>query len=349
MSRLLYALARPLLFALDAERAHELTLQFSEAPLRFGLLRFPKPDPLPVEAFGLSFPNPVGLAAGLDKNAEHIDALAAIGFGFLEVGTVTPRPQPGNPKPRLFRLPQAEALVNRFGFNNVGVKQFVRNVKRAQYRGVLGINIGKNFDTPIERAADDYVACLEAVYAHASYVTVNISSPNTKGLRALQEKAELDGLLGRIVESRTRMEDKHGKRVPLVLKIAPDLEGAQVKAIAAAVREHGFDGVIATNTSLSRDGVEKLDHAGEAGGLSGAPIRERATGVLKAMHKELKGKLPLIGVGGIVRGEHAAEKVAAGATLVQLYTGLVYRGPSLVSECVSALRAKPKTASTASR
>ena len=349
MSRLLYSLARPLLFALDAERAHELTLHWSALPLRAGLLRFSRPKPLPVDAFGLSFPNPVGLAAGLDKNAEHIDALAAMGFGFLEVGTVTPRPQPGNPKPRLFRLPEAEALINRFGFNNVGVKQFVRNVKRAKYRGVLGINIGKNFDTPIERAADDYVACLEAVYAHASYVTVNISSPNTKGLRALQEKAELDGLLGRVVECRTRMEDKHGKRVPLVLKIAPDLEGPQVKAIAQAVREHGFDGVIATNTSLSRDGVEKLAHAGEAGGLSGAPIRERATGVLKSMRKELKGKLPVIGVGGILRGEHAVEKIDAGATLVQLYTGLVYRGPSLVNECVSALRANRKTASTASR
>jgi len=302
-----------------------------------------------VSAFGLHFPNPVGLAAGLDKNAEHIDALAALGFGFLEVGTVTPRPQPGNPKPRLFRLPQAEALVNRFGFNNVGVKAFVDNVKRASWRGVLGINIGKNFDTPIERAADDYVKCLEAVYPHASYVTVNISSPNTKGLRALQEKAELDGLLGRITASRTKMEDKHGKRVPLLLKIAPDLDKGQVHAIADAVRAHDFDGVIATNTSLSRDGVEKLPHADEQGGLSGAPIRERATGVLAAMHKELKGKLPLVGVGGIVRGEHAAEKLDAGAALVQLYTGLIYRGPWLVSECVSACRERSRTARSESR
>ena len=302
-----------------------------------------------MRAFGLDFPNPVGLAAGLDKNAEHIDALAAIGFGFLEVGTVTPRPQPGNPKPRLFRLPQAGALINRFGFNNVGVKAFVDNVKRASWRGVLGINIGKNFDTPIERAADDYVKCLEAVYPHASYVTVNISSPNTKGLRALQEKAELDGLLGRIAASRTKMEHKHGRRVPLLLKIAPDLDGGQVKAIAGAVREHGFDGVIATNTSLTRDGVEKLPHAGEAGGLSGAPIRERATRVLAAMAKELKGTLPVVGVGGILRGEHAVEKLDAGATLVQLYTGLIYSGPSLVSECVSACRKRSRTASPASR
>ena len=349
MSRLLYALARPLLFSLDPERAHDWALQFAEAPLRFGLLRFPRPAPLPTQAFGLAFPNPVGLAAGLDKNAEHIDALAALGFGFLEVGTVTPRPQPGNPKPRLFRLPAAEALVNRFGFNNVGVAQLVQNVQRARYRGILGINIGKNFDTPIERAAEDYVACLEAVYAHASYVTVNISSPNTQGLRGLQEKAELDALLGRIVDCRARLEGRHSRRVPLILKIAPDLDDAQPAAIAQAVRAHGFDGVIATNTSLSREGVEGLAGADEKGGLSGAPIRTRATRVLQAISNALPADIPVIGVGGIVRGEHAAEKAAAGATLVQLYTGLIYRGPSLVGDCVSALRASRGAAPGAAR
>jgi dihydroorotate dehydrogenase len=317
--------------------------------LRFGLLRFPRIAPLPVRAFGLDFPNPVGLAAGLDKNAEHIDALSALGFGFIEVGTVTPRPQPGNPRPRMFRLPAARAIINRFGFNNVGVDAFVANVRRASYRGVLGINIGRNFDTPNERAADDYVKCLEAVYAHAGYVTVNISSPNTTGLRALQDKAGLDALLGRIAASRKALEDRHGRRVPLLLKIAPDLDDVQVHDIAGALRRHGLDGVIATNTSLSRDGVEQLPHAAEAGGLSGAPIRERATAVLSLLAKELRGEIPIVGVGGILRGADAAEKLAAGATLVQLYTGLVYEGPGLIAACVSACRERSRTASSASR
>ena len=302
-----------------------------------------------MKAFGLDFRNPVGLAAGLDKNAEHIDALAALGFGFIEVGTVTPRPQPGNPRPRMFRLPAARALINRLGFNNAGLDAFVANVRRASYRGVLGINIGRNFDTPNERAADDYVTCLETVYAHASYVTVNVSSPNTKGLRALQESAALDALLARISASRKALEDRHGRRVPLLLKIAPDLDAAQVRDIANALREHGFDGVIATNTSLARDGVERLPHGAEAGGLSGAPIRERASAVLTLLATELQGEIPIVGAGGIMSGADAAARIDAGATLVQLYTGLVYEGPGLVAACVSACRERSRTASSASR
>jgi dihydroorotate dehydrogenase len=289
---------------------------------------------------GLEFPNPVGLAAGLDKDAAYIDALAALGFGFIEVGTVTPRPQPGNPRPRIFRLPQANALINRFGFNNVGVEALLENVARARWRGILGINIGKNFDTPLENAAEDYVHCLERVYTAASYVTINISSPNTKGLRGLQEKAELDALLGKIAACRARLADTHGKRVPLVLKVAPDLEGPQIADIAGAVRTHRIDAVIATNTTLSREGVEGLPHGAEQGGLSGAPVKARATAVLAALARELGGEVPLIGAGGILCGADAVEKFEAGASMVQLYTGLIYRGPGLVAECAAALRKK---------
>ncbi|MEX2240800.1 MAG: dihydroorotate dehydrogenase (quinone), partial [Burkholderiales bacterium] len=270
---MLYALARPLLFCLDPERAHALTLGLADAPLRFGLLRVARAPGAPVRAMGLDFPNAVGLAAGLDKNAEHVDALARLGFGFIEVGTATPRPQPGNPRPRLFRLPRAEALINRMGFNNVGLDAFLENLARARWRGILGINIGKNADTPMERAADDYAACFERVYARASYVTVNVSSPNTKNLRDLQENRQLDALLARLSSQREPLAQRHGRRVPLALKVAPDLEAAQVQAIADAVRRHGVDGVIATNTSISREGVEGLRHADEAGGLSGAPLR----------------------------------------------------------------------------
>ncbi len=298
---------------------------------------------------GLDFPNPVGLAAGLDKNAAHVDALAKLGFGFLEVGTVTPRPQPGNPKPRLFRLPAAQALINRMGFNNVGLDEFLRNLERASWRGVLGINIGKNFDTPLEKAGDDYAACLERVYARASYVTINISSPNTRGLRSLQGKDELEALLVRLASMRAPLAERHGRRVPLALKIAPDLEAAQIQSIADAVRRHGIDAVIATNTSVTREGVTGLPHAHEAGGLSGAPIRARATATLAALAAALKAEVQLIGAGGIMDGAGAAEKLAAGASLVQLYTGLVYRGPALVAECVSACREKPRTANSASR
>ncbi len=289
---------------------------------------------------GLEFPNPVGLAAGLDKDAAHIDALASLGFGFIEVGTVTPRPQPGNPKPRLFRLPEQNALINRFGFNNVGVDEFLRNRARARWNGIVGINIGKNADTPPERAVDDYEIGLEKVYAHAAYVTVNISSPNTKGLRSLQEKSSLETLLGRLNDKRTALEQKHGKRVPLALKVAPDLQDGDIRDIADAVRRHRFDAVIATNTTVSREGVESSPLAREAGGLSGAPIKARATEVLRRFVFHLKNEIPLIGAGGIMSGADAAEKKAAGATLVQLYTGLIYRGPQLVAECASALRAK---------
>jgi dihydroorotate dehydrogenase len=258
---LLYALARPLLFALDPETAHSLTLELADAPLRFGLLRVARVPGTPVRAMGLDFPNPVGLAAGLDKSGAHVDALARLGFGFIEVGTVTPRPQPGNPRPRLFRLPAAQALVNRMGFNSVGLDAFMENLGRASFRGVLGINIGKNAGTPIERAADDYAACLERVYARASYVAVNVSSPNTKNLRELQEDRALDALLARLAQLRQRLADRHGRRVPLALKVAPDLEAAQVQAIADAVRRHGIEAVIATNTSVSREGVQGLRHA----------------------------------------------------------------------------------------
>jgi dihydroorotate dehydrogenase len=331
---MLYRLARPFLFSLDPETAHRLTLK--SADLFSGLLGMTLPV-RPVHAMGLEFPNPVGLAAGLDKNAEHIDALAALGFGFIEVGTVTPRPQPGNPKPRIFRLPQANALINRFGFNNVGVDAFLANVKRTRWRGVLGINIGKNFDTPMDKAADDYVFCLERVYTAASYVTINISSPNTKGLRGLQEKPELDALLGRIAATRERLVERHGRRVPLALKVAPDLDATQIADIAAVVRTHRFDAVIATNTSVSRDGVEGLPHSTEQGGLSGAPVRTRATAVLAVLAKALAGEIPLIGSGGILSGADAAERIATGASLVQLYTGLIYRGPALVAECAAAI------------
>lgn len=335
---MLYALARPLLFALDPETSHRLTLGLADAPLRLGLLRFARTPPHPVRAMGLEFPNPVGLAAGLDKDAEHVDALAALGFGFVEVGTVTPRPQPGNPRPRLFRLPQAHALINRLGFNNVGLEAFVANLARRESRGIVGINIGRNFDTPNERAADDYAACLERVYAHASYIAVNVSSPNTAGLRALQDKDELEALLARLTQLRERLADRHGRRVPLALKVAPDLDAAQIGAIADAVRRHRMDAVIATNTSLAREGVEGLRHAGEAGGLSGAPIRQRATRVLAGFAAALKGELALIGAGGILSGADALEKIGAGASLVQLYTGLIYRGPGLIAECVKAMR-----------
>ena len=288
---------------------------------------------------GLEFPNPVGLAAGLDKDAAHIDALARMGFGFIEVGTVTPRSQPGNAKPRLFRLEKREAIINRFGFNNVGLDAFLDNVRATRWKGILGINIGKNADTPAELAADDYALGLERVYQAASYVTINISSPNTQGLRGLQEKAALDALLARLSLTRKRLAQLFGRRVPLVLKVAPDLDSPQVESIAQAVMRHGIDGVIATNTSVSREGVEGLPHANQAGGLSGAPILERATTVLRELKKHLP-DTALIGAGGIMHGADAAAKFAAGAALVQLYTGLIYRGPELVAECVSAYPVK---------
>jgi len=339
---MVYALARPLLFALEPETAHAATLRLAETARHCGLLGLVagRVAPQPLRLMGIDFPNPVGMAAGLDKDAAHIDALAGLGFGFIEVGTVTPRPQPGNPRPRLFRLPEARALINRFGFNNVGVDAFLANVARARWRGVLGINLGRNADTPPERAADDYALGLERVYGAATYVTINVSSPNTRDLRALQERAALDALLERLVASRARLADRHGKRVPLVLKVAPDLEPAQIADIADAVRRHAIDGVIATNTSVSREGIERLPQATEPGGLSGAPIRERATRVLAALARALAGEVPLIGAGGILSGADAAEKIASGASLVQLYTGLIYRGPALIAECAAAIAAR---------
>jgi len=335
---MLYSIARPFLFSLDPETAHDTTLKAAD---RLGALlswAAPRITPCPVRVMGIDFPNPVGLSAGLDKNAAHIDALSKLGFGFIECGTVTPRGQPGNPKPRMFRLPQANALINRFGFNNLGVEAFLKNVADTQWRGILGINIGKNLDTPLEKAADDYAICFEKVYSAATYITVNISSPNTKGLRSLQQKSELDLLLGRIASLRAPLADRHGRRVPVALKISPDLDEAQIDAISSAVRTHGLDAVIATNTSTTREGVEGLNHAEEGGGLSGAPIRARATAVLARLSKSFAGEVPLIGNGGIMTGADAAEKFTAGASLVQLYTGLVYRGPALVGECVESFR-----------
>jgi dihydroorotate dehydrogenase len=287
---------------------------------------------------GLSFTNPVGLAAGLDKNGACIDALAALGFGFIEVGTVTPRPQPGNPKPRLFRLPKAEAIINRMGFNNDGVDALVENVKRSKFKGILGINIGKNADTPIERAAEDYLIGLRKVYKYASYVAINISSPNTKNLRQLQGADELDSLLLQLKAEQKILENLHKKYVPLALKIAPDLDSDQIKQIAALLIRHQIDAVIATNTTLSRDGVENLPYAHESGGLSGSPVREKSTAVIRLLAGELNGALPIIGVGGILKGEHALEKMQAGASLVQFYSGMIYRGWELVAECAVAVK-----------
>jgi dihydroorotate dehydrogenase len=288
---------------------------------------------------GLEFPNPVGLAAGLDKDGEFIDALAAFGFGFLEVGTVTPRPQPGSPRPRMFRIVEREAIINRMGFNSAGVARLVENVRRARYDGILGVNIGKNFDTPIERAAEDYVACLEQVYALASYVTVNISSPNTRDLRQLQQADELGALLAALTRTRDRLARSHQRRVPLAVKVAPDLDDEEIAAIARALVDHGIDAVIATNTTVSRKGVEGLPHAAEAGGLSGAPLRPLATTAIRRLGAALKGGIPIIGVGGILSTEDAGEKLDAGASLVQVYTGLVYRGPALVQHIVDGLAA----------
>ena len=327
----MYPLLRPFLFGLDPETAHRLTFHALDAASRLGLVAQRVP-PSPRRVMGLEFPNPVGLAAGLDKNGDHLDALAALGFGFIELGTVTPRPQPGNPPPRLFRLPRAEAIINRMGFNNAGVDALVANVRRARYRGILGINIGKNFDTPVARAADDYLACLRSAYPHASYIAVNISSPNTPGLRTLQNAGELRELLAALARERDELAARLARRVPLAVKIAPDLDPAQIAEIARLLADNGADAVIATNTTLSRQGIEGLPHAREAGGLSGAPLASRATEVIRLLARELAGALPIIGVGGILSGRDAREKMEAGASLVQIYTGLIYRGPSLVRE-----------------
>lgn len=346
----MYALARPLLFRLDAERAHQLSLKAIETAYRCGFepLVAVRPAPLPVKAFGITFPNPVGLAAGLDKDAAHLDALAALGFGFVEVGTTTPRPQAGNPKPRMFRLPEHEAVINRLGFNNAGVDALIANVERARFDGVLGVNIGKNKDTPNERAVEDYLYCLERVHARASYVTVNISSPNTQGLRDLQEEETLKRLVGTLCEAREQLAGRHGRRAPLLLKIAPDLSESELDAIAEVLSASAIDGLICTNTTIDRSAVAGHPLAGEAGGLSGRPVFARSTAVLAGMAERLGGRMPLVGVGGILSGADAAAKRAAGATLVQCYTGLVYRGPSLIGECVDALRAARRDPAAAS-
>jgi len=341
--KLLYALARPLLFSLDPENAHNLTLPALKRAATCGLISIvAKPQLDPRTIMGITFPNPVGLAAGLDKDGTYIDGLAALGFGFIEVGTVTPRPQPGNPKPRMFRLPQATAIINRMGFNNSGVDTFVTNVQTSKFyqdrQGVLGLNIGKNADTPIQRAADDYLHCLQKVYPYASYVTVNISSPNTKNLRQLQGASELDALLAQLKQEQQKLADRYKRYVPIALKIAPDVDSEQVKIIAEALLRHQMDAVIATNTTITRDTVNGLPHANEVGGLSGAPVFNLSNQVIRALKAELGDAIPIIGVGGILCGSDAQAKINAGASLVQLYTGLIYRGPGLVKECARALR-----------
>lgn len=335
---MLYTIARHGLFCLPAETSHELTLRALSVAQRLHLLdAFVAPVPQkPVDLFGLRFANPVGLAAGLDKNGDCIDAFAALGFGFIEIGTVTPRAQPGNPRPRLFRLPQRQAIINRMGFNNHGVDYLVERVKRSSYRGVLGINIGKNKDTPNEDALNDYVACLRKVHEHAGYVTVNISSPNTPGLRTLQHGDALRTLLHGLVQERHALQAANGKRVPLLVKIAPDSSETEVAQMASALMEFGIDGVIATNTTSSRDGVVGLPHAEEQGGLSGAPLTARSTQVIAQLSRELNGKVPIVGVGGILSAGDALQKREAGASLVQVYSGFIYRGPALLREIVSA-------------
>jgi len=338
-----YALARPFLFGLDPERAHDLTLdalhalQNTPAQCLWSQRRIDDP----VTVAGLKFPNRIGLAAGLDKNGRCIDGLGAMGFGFIEVGTVTPKAQPGNDKPRMFRLPQADALINRLGFNNQGLPAFLAHVQRARsFRaagGVLGLNIGKNASTPIERAQDDYLLGLDGVYPHADYVTVNISSPNTKNLRALQSDDALDALLGALQARREALARQHKRRVPMFLKIAPDLDETQVSVIAATLQKHGLDGVIATNTTVSREAVQGLPHAEEQGGLSGAPVREASNRIIAQLRSALGAGFPIIGAGGVMSAADARAKRAAGADLVQVYTGLIYRGPALIPACAGAL------------
>ena len=347
MSLFPYALARPFLFGLDPETAHELTMaslaRTQGTPLSAAYCSSKVSDP--IELAGLKFPNRVGLAAGLDKNARCIDGLAAMGFGFVEVGTVTPKGQPGNPKPRMFRLPEANALINRLGFNNDGLDAFLANVQKSKLRKqgaknalLLGLNIGKNAATPIENAVDDYLICLDGVYPHADYVTVNISSPNTKNLRALQSDEALDALLGRIADRRETLAAQHGKRVPIFVKIAPDLDDAQIDVIAATLKRHAMDGVVATNTTLSRDAVKGLRHAEETGGLSGAPVLAASNRVIGQLRAALGKGFPIIGVGGVMSGLDAVSKIKAGADVVQIYTGLIYKGPALVAEAANSIK-----------
>ncbi len=336
---MLYDLARALMFRLDAETSHELALGSMNFAASLGLhkLMGASAQSLPTKVMGIRFPNPVGLAAGLDKNGTAVDGLAAMGFGFVEVGTVTPRPQPGNPKPRLFRIPEHQAIINRMGFNNDGVDQLLKNLDRSSYQGVLGINIGKNKDTPNEQAHLDYLLCLRKVYSRASYITVNVSSPNTPGLRTLQFGDSLNSLLDALKTEQAKLARVHGRYVPIAVKIAPDMTEEELGLVASSLKTYEMDGVIATNTTLSREGVEDSPVSAEAGGLSGAPVRNRSTATIRALAGHLDGALPIIGVGGITEGFDAAEKIEAGASLVQIYTGFIYRGPALVRDSVAAI------------
>ncbi len=337
---MLYSSLRALLFKCEPELAHQLALNGLDLAERLGAMGLaPAASGRPVTVMGIDFPNAVGLAAGLDKNAEHIDGLGALGFGFLEVGTVTPRPQPGNPRPRLFRIPEHDAIINRMGFNNQGVDYLLQQVENSRYDGVLGINIGKNVDTPVESATADYLYCLRRVYSRASYVTVNLSSPNTPGLRKLQYGDALNALLDALKTEQLRLAGFYGRYVPIAVKIAPDMTGDEVRTVAQALAEYRMDAVIATNTTLSREGVAGSSLAQEAGGLSGAPVRDASTRVIGELAAELQGRLPIIGVGGILSGQDAQAKIRAGASLVQLYTGFIYRGPALVREVVRTLAA----------
>ncbi|OWL90205.1 quinone-dependent dihydroorotate dehydrogenase [Halopseudomonas aestusnigri] len=340
----MYDLLRSLMFRLPAETSHDLALDLIGAAGRLRLAeKLVRPVPAqPVEVMGLTFDNPVGLAAGLDKNAVAVDGMAAMGFGFLEVGTVTPRPQPGNPKPRLFRLPEQLAIINRFGFNNEGVDAMLERLSGVRYQGVLGINIGKNAVTPVENAVDDYLYCLRKVYDRASYVTVNLSSPNTPGLRTLQYGETLKVLLGQIKQCQKVLAEERGRYVPIAIKIAPDMTAEEVALVGATLLAEGMDAVIATNTTLDRSAVADSPYASEAGGLSGAPLTDMSTEVIRLLAAELKGQMPIIGVGGIFSGADAADKIAAGASLVQLYSGFIYRGPELIRECADAIAAMPR-------
>ena len=342
MALIPYALTRPFLFGMDPEQAHELTLgalaRIQRTPLVCAVAQPRVNDPVTVA--GLRFPNRIGLAAGLDKNGRCIDGLGAMGFGFIEVGTVTPKAQPGNPKPRMFRLPQADALINRLGFNNDGLEAFVANVQQARFRsqgGVLGLNVGKNAATPIERAVDDYLLCLDGVYPHADYVTVNISSPNTQNLRSLQSDEALDALLGAVQQRKEQLAKQHGRAVPIFVKIAPDLDEAQVAVIATTLKKNAIDGVIATNTTIARDAVKHLPHGQEVGGLSGAPVFEASNRVIAQLRAALGAGFPIIGVGGVMSAADALAKRSAGADLVQIYTGFIYKGPDLVNQAAKAL------------
>lgn len=338
----LYPLLRPLLFALDAETAHELTLKLLNATYISGLAKlvYPAVSDKPVKVMGLDFKNPVGLAAGLDKNGDYIDALAALGFGFLEIGTVTPRPQPGNQKPRLFRLPEHQAIINRMGFNNLGIDHLLEQVKKSQFNGILGINIGKNFDTPIDQATDDYLIGLRKAYPKASYITINISSPNTQNLRQLQQEDESRKLIAALKEEQMKLQQTHRKYVPLTLKIAPDLSPDDITRIAKLLLEFEIDGVIATNTTIARDLIANHRLANEAGGLSGGPVKDKSTAVVKGLAAELQGKIAIIAVGGILNAADAQEKFTAGASLVQIYSGLIYQGPQLIADIVESLAHK---------